>query len=291
MKKEKSQIPVYEIIYDNEPEIAYLKTTGKSMKKYVPTDKGMDQIINELKKKLKKLGYDYHKSYFRIFDSKRVNNLLLYGSDRADQLEKRKFDKKEWELYPFRLYWDYFFTNKKQEFILYENGPLFKNATKAMMKKRMLRPVYSMPPDEDVVKYYKKIVKKYKKYKKNDGTKYHQFYMNLLRVKQEYSKGEKAWQPEFMLTEKLAMKRFKLMRDDVTFAYKPKDGLGMWYILKDAIKKRVPNKVAALVVYKDLFPILPRMTKGGFYETALYTFKNNRLSHVIALFLLVPKEK
>lgn len=293
MEKEE-KIPVYEIYYDFKPEKAYLKTTGKSLIKLVPTKKGTHQIITKLKNILKKKGYVYDKTYFRIFNSARMNNLLTYGSDRADHLNKRNFDPIEWELYPFRLYWDYFFTNKNREFLIYEKGPLLKNSNiktiQEFWKKGKIRNVYSMLPDKDVVKYYNEIVKKYKRYKRDDGSVYHKLYTQMLRVKEEFKKGENAWQPEFMLTEKMAMKKYKLMRDDVTFAYKPKDGQGMDYILQNAIKKRVPSKVAALVAYKDLMSILPRVTRGGYDETALYTFKYDRIKHVIALFLLIPKE-
>lgn len=290
----KIDIPIYEIFYKSQIEKVYSKVSGKSLKKKVPTEKGAEEMLETIKKVLKSKGISYKKSYFRIFNHSRVDNLLLYGSDRAEQLEKRKFDMKEWELYPFRLYWDYFYTNSKGELLLYENGPLFKNAKaknlKELSKVGKLRPVYELKnPDKDVLNYYNKILAKYKYLEKEKDSNYKRLYFKLKKVKTEFQKGEKGLQPEFMLTEKLAMKKYKLMRDDVLFAYMPSQGLGMKYILKDAIRKRVSDKIAALAVYKNLFPILPRKTKGGYDETGLYSFKKERQKHLVALFLLIPK--
>jgi hypothetical protein len=61
------------------------------------------------------------------------------------------------------------------------------------------------------------------------------------------------------------------------------------YILNDALKKRVSEKTACLVIYKDLIPIHKRKTKGGFDSTALYKFGHkDRRNCVVALLDLVP---
>ncbi|MGV8151481.1 MAG: hypothetical protein ACP5OG_00215 [Candidatus Nanoarchaeia archaeon] len=292
-----NNLKIHKIIYEARKEKVHSKVNeGKLLTKYVPTEKSYKQMLSKIKKILKNKGINYHKSYFRIFNSSRLDNLLKYGSDRAEQLEKRKFDKTEWELYPFRLYMDYFYTNDKGELLLYENGPLLKDSNvKTIHEFRAngkLRDVYDIKvPDKKVLNYYNKITKKYKYLEKEKNSKYYELYQKLKKVKTEFPKGEKAWQPEFMLSEKLAMKKHKLMRDDVTYAYLPSQGMGMEYILLHAIKKRVSDKVSALAVYNNLIPILPRKCKGGFDETALYTFKGNRLNSLVTVFLLIPKEK
>lgn len=289
----KREIPVYEIFYEAKTERVYLKTSGKSIIKEVPTEKGVKDIIKRIKQILKNKRISYEKSFFRIFNHSRIYNLLAYGSDRTDQLEKRKFDITEWELYPFRLIYDYFYTNKNKEFILVD-GTLFKNSliknSKEFFDRGGIRKdVYAGIPDKWVLNYYNKILKKYKYLEKQKNSKYYKFYIQLKKVKTEFPKKERGLQPEFMLSEKIAMKKHELMREDVTFAYRHDSGLGINYILKDAIRKRVPSKIAALAVYKELVPILPRITKGGYDETGLYGFKRKRLDHLVALFLLIPK--
>jgi len=295
MKLKDIKIPIYEIAYDSKPEKVYLKTKGESVVKKVPTKKGAEKIIKKIKQILWKKKISYDKSFFRIFDHSRVDHLLMYGSDRANQLDKRKFDKVEWELYPFRLIFDYFHTNKKGEFLAYKNGPLLEDFQASTLKDfhdkggRIRADVYSGVPDKEVLRYYKKIIAKYRFLERKKDSPYYHFYKKLKSVKKEFPKREKGLQPEFMLSEKLAMKKHRLMRDDVTFAYMPSNGQGMEYILRNAIKKRVPSKIAALAVYRNLVPILPRITKGGFDETGLYGFNKKRINHLVALFLLVPK--
>jgi len=88
-----------------------------------------------------------------------------------------------------------------------------------------------------------------------------------------------AWGYFWVRCEKIAMKKMKLMREDVTFATIPSQGLGylgqssLVYVLKDVLKKRVSDKIAGLVVYKDLIPVQLRKTKGGLDFTVLFKFK------------------
>ena len=49
----KNNIPIYEIFYDAKAERVYLKTTGKSIIKKVPTEKGVKEIIKKIKLTLK----------------------------------------------------------------------------------------------------------------------------------------------------------------------------------------------------------------------------------------------
>jgi hypothetical protein len=296
MKSEIKQIPVYKIYYSSQVEKVHSKTHNKvSLIKRVPTEKGVKEILNSIKKMLKKNKISFDNSFFRIFNHDRVDQLLLYGSDRANQLEKRKFDKTEWEVYPFRLIMDYYFTDKKGRLLDKKGGNLIENSLvksgKEFFEGGGIRPdVYAGIPDKDVLKYYNKILKKYKYLDKDKTSPYYEYYQKLKKVKEDFPKGEKAVQPEFMLTEKIAMKKLKLMRDDVTFAYKPSNGLGLDYILKNAIRKRVSTEIAALVVYKNLIPVLPRITRGGYDETGLYGFKKKRIDHLVSLFLLIPKK-
>jgi hypothetical protein len=287
-------LPVYEIYYESKPERAFLKTVGKHVVKHPPTDRGVNEILRKIKSLLKKKRISYNNSYFRIFSHSRVDRLLSFGSDRADCLDKRKFDLKEWELYSFRLVWDYFYTNKKGQLLTRKNGPLLKysfiKTGKEFFDQGGLRNVYGNETDREVVDYYNKIVKKYKYLKKDKSSKYYGLYQRFKKIgSMNYNKGKEIM-PEFLLTEKMEMKKYRLMRDDVTWAYTPRQGQGMDYILKNAIKNRIPSKVSALAVYRDLKPILPRVTKGGFDETGFYTFKGKRINSLIALFLLIPKE-
>jgi hypothetical protein len=288
-------VPVFEIFYKSQKEKVHSKThQNVSLIKKVPTEDGAREILNDIKKILKKRKISYQKSFFRIFNHDRVDNLLMYGSDRANQLEKRKFDVIEWELYPFRLIMDYFYTDKSGRLLDRKGGVILeksdvKNPKEFFEKGGIRSDVYAGIPDKEVVKYYNKIVKKYRYLDDEKIEPYYGYYQKLRKVKVDFPKGEKAVQPEFMLTEKFAMKKLGLMRDDVTFAYKPSNGQGMDYILKNAIRKRVSTKIAALAVYKNLIPVLPRITKGGYDETGLYGFKKRRIEHLVALFLLIPK--
>jgi hypothetical protein len=296
MKKGKAgQIPVYEICYDSTKEMTPIKTLGKKVLKIFPTERGVEETLSEIKKILKKKRVSYDKSYFRIFNHSRIDNLLSFGSDRADCINKRKFDLIEWELYSFRLVWDYFYTNKKGQLLACKNGPLLKNSMikngKEFFDRGGIRNVYNLETDKEVVNYYKKIVKKYKYLDKDKTSKYYGLYQRFKKIEtMDYNKGKEIM-PEFLLTEKMAMKKYGLMKDDVTWAYTPRQGQGMEYILKNAIKNRVHSKIAALAVYRDLKPILPRVTGGGYDETGFYTFKKERIKHLVALFLLIPQER
>jgi hypothetical protein len=293
MKSDK--IEVYNITFDSFRKKVATKTGAGGIKlRYLPTEKGFNQIVGKIKSVLNKKGIDFHKVYFRVFNSSRMENLLKYGSDRADYPEKRKFDLIEWELYPFRLIRDYFYTNKKGELLAGKNGVLLSKSPikthEEFIKAGGYRGVYTAKtPDKDVYEYYKKIIKKYKYLEKDKGSRYYALYQKLKQVIKEFSKGEKGIQPEFFITEKMAMKKYHLLRDDVTFASKSKGALSLDYILNDALKKRVSEKIACFVVYKDLAPIHIRKTKGGFDSTGLYRFKHNdRKKCVVVLFVLKP---
>lgn len=291
------KIPIIKIYYDSKKEKVTLKVgPGKTVVKKVPTDEGYNEILDKIWDYFDENKIDNQKIYFRIFNSSRSDNLLKFGSDRADQKNPRKFDLIEWELYPFRLVMDYFYTDKKGNLLTGKNGPLL---SRSLLKTHeefrdagVYRGyVYDLLPDEDVYDYYAKILKKYKRFEKDKKSKYHNLYVQLKQVEKNFPKGEKAAQPEFFLTEKLAMKKRRLMREDVTFAYKGTGtgAFGLDYILRDVMKKRISDKVAGLVIYKNLKPVHLRKTKGGLDLTALYTFDKNKLDNVVALFLLIPK--
>lgn len=291
----KEDIKIIPIKFDAFRTKAHVKVGSGGIKiRYVPTEKGFHQIIGKIKEILKEKHLPFNKVYFRVCNFSRKEAILKYGSDRADHLHKRPFDPIEWDLYSFRFLEDYFWTNKRGQLLAYKKGPLLSESKAKtdieFIKSGGYRNVYGTKnPDKHVYRYYKSILRKYKYLEKDKTSKYHNLYLKLKQVEKNFYKGEKAVQPEFMLTEKIAMKKQNLMRDDVTFASKFDSAMGLQFILGDAIKKRIAEKQACLMIYKNLYPIQSRKTKGGFDSTALYGFKKDRKKCLIALVILTPK--
>jgi hypothetical protein len=290
----KEEVEIIPINFDSFRTKSHVKVGSGGIKvRYIPTEKGFHQIIGKIKEILKEKHLSFNKVYFRVCNYSRRESILKYGSDRADHIHKRPFDNTEWELYPFRFLEDYFWTNKKGQLLAYKNGPPLSKSTakntKEFAESGGYRNVYgTKEPDKHVYQYYKSILKKYKYLEKDKTSKYHSLYIKLKQVEKEFPKGEKGIQPEFFLAEKIAMKKQKLMRDDVTYASKSDSTMNLDFLLTDIIKKRVSEKKACLIIYKDLYPIQDRKTKGGFDSTALYGFKKDRKKCIVSLIVLNP---
>jgi len=287
------KIPVYTIKFDAVKKKVTLKVGGKTKLKYVPTEKGREEIEKKIDSFISKKRLKSSNTFLRIFNFSRKDNLLKYGSDRADVRMRRDYDETEWELYTFRLIRDYMYQNKRGDILDGKGGvPIAKSKFKIFYEfyrsRNSSRDFYNISPDKNVLRYYKKILKKYKYLDKERG-KFHYMYQELKKVEKNFSKGAKAHQPEFLIEEKKAMKRHGLMRDDVTFVYKH-GGSQYGYILGMAFETRISEDKACVVVYKDLFQVRPIRFKH-FDHTSFYGFKHrDKLKCVVALFLLEPKK-
>jgi len=286
------KIPTYKIRYDAVKKKVHLKVGGKEKIKYVPTDKGIVEISNKIDSVIKRKKLKLNNTYLRIFNYSRKGHLLKYGNDRADSRIRRDFDETEWELYSFRLIRDYMYQNRQGEFLDGRNGTLiskskFKNFGEFYRNGSGFRDFYNIPADKNVLRYYKKLIKKYRYLEKEKG-RLHDLYIELKNVRENFSKGARAHQPEFLLEEKKDMKKKGLMRDDVTFVYRYGDNQ-YGYILGMAMETRISDDKACVVIYKDMYGVSPRKFKH-FDHTSFYGFRHkDKLKCVVALFVLEPK--